>query len=128
MITGWKHPDILCPIELPALWEHKCLGAKSWKKLETDKLKNYSSTYYIQVQIYMHYLGLERCLFMATNADTMDIYHELVPYVAGDALAALNKVQRVLMATNAGEMVPRFTQDKNYYICKWCDFHGECWL
>ena len=75
----------------------------------------------------MHYLGLERCLFMATNADTMDIYHELVPYVAGDALAALNKVQRVLLAADAGEMVPRFTQDKSYYICKWCDFHGECW-
>ncbi len=128
VITGWKHPDILCPIQLPALWEHKCLGAKSWKKLETDKLQNYSSTYYIQVQIYMHYLGLERCHFMATNADTMDIYHEIIPYASGEALSALNKVQRVLMATDAAEMVPRHTQDKAHYICRWCDFSGGCWL
>ena len=127
IITGWKHPDVLCPVDLPALWEHKCLGAKNWKKLETDKLKNYSSTYYVQTQIYMHYLGLKRCHFMATNADTMDIYHEIIPYVPVDALDALGKVSRVIQSTDAGELVPRCTQDKSYYICKWCDFSSSCW-
>lgn len=127
VITGWKHKDMLCPVELPLLWEHKCLGAKNWKKVSTDKLKDYSSTYYIQTQIYMHYLGLERCLFMATNADTMEIYHEIVPYLESEAQSARNRVARVLAATEAGEMVPRFTQDRNYYICKFCDFAGGCW-
>ena len=127
VITGWKHPDILCPIPLPALWEHKCLGSKSWKKLETDKLKSYSSTYYIQTQIYMHYLGLQQCHFMATNADTMDIYHELIPYNELEANQAGAKVARILSATDHDELVPRHTQDKAHYICRWCDFSGGCW-
>jgi hypothetical protein len=127
VVTGWKPQDIPCPVELPLLWEHKCLGAKSWKKLETDKLKNYSSTYYIQTQIYMHYLGLECCLFMATNADTMAIYHELVPYNDSEAAMAMEKVARVISATDHNELVPRHTQDKAHYICRWCDFSGGCW-
>ena len=128
VITGWKPQDIPCPVELPLLWEHKCLGSKSWKKLESDKLKNYSSTYYVQTQIYMHYLGLERCLFMATNSDTMEIYHELVPYKENEAQSARNRVARVLLATHEPcEMLPRFTQDKAHYICRFCDFSGGCW-
>ena len=128
VITGWKPRDVPCPVELPLLWEHKCLGAKNWKKVSTDRLKDYSSTYYVQCQIYMHYLGLERCLFMATNADTMEIYHEIVPYNEHEAQSARDRVARVLLATaEPCEMLPRMTQDKNYYICKWCDFHGGCW-
>ena len=103
-------------------------GREELEESQHRKAKDYSSTYYIQTQIYMHYLGLERCLFMATNADTMEIYHEIVPYVENEAQAARNRVARVLLATAEPlELVPRFTQDKNYYICKWCDFHGECW-
>jgi hypothetical protein len=127
VITGWKHPDVLCPFDLPALWEHKCLGAKNWKKLCNDKLKDYSSTYYIQTQIYMHYLDLKRCLFMATNADTMEIYHEIIPYQAAEAASAVDRVKRVLAATDAGEMVPRMTTDPAFYQCRWCDFRGGCW-
>lgn len=127
VITGWKVRGVACPIELPALWEHKCLGAKNWKKVEKDKLKEYSSTYYGQTQIYMHYLGLDRCLFMATNADTMEIYHELVPYRQDEAHALIQRVERVMTAADHGEMVPRCTQDKSFLICKWCDFAGECW-
>ena len=126
ILTGWKRRD-LCPITLPALWENKCLGNKGWKKVSEEKLKNYSSTYYVQVQIYMHYLGLERCLFTAVNADTMEIYHELVPYDQAEASLSLARVQAVISASDAGQMVPRCTQDKNYYICKMCDFRGGCW-
>lgn len=128
VLTGWKRPGEACPIELPALWENKCLGQKSWKKLETDKLKNFSSTYYTQVQIYMDHLKLQRCLFTAINADTMHIYHELVPYDDNEAGRACLRVSRVIMASDAGEMVPRHTQDRNHYICKWCDFRGVCYV
>jgi hypothetical protein len=127
VITGWKPRDIPCPIDLPALWENKCLGAKGWKKVVEDKLQKYSSTYYGQVQIYMHYLGLERCHFTAINADTMEIYHELVPYNDAEAMLCKSRVQGVIDASNEGRMVARCTSDPAFYICKMCDFHGECW-
>lgn len=127
VITGWKQQGVICPVALPALWEHKCLGSKSWKKLEKEKLQNYSSTYYVQTQIYMHYLKLSRCLFMATNADTMEIYHEVIEYNQNEALLAVAKVGRVLSATDHGDTVPRHTQDKAHYICRFCDFSEACW-
>jgi hypothetical protein len=113
---------------LPALWENKCLGSKGWKKLQDDKLQKYSSTYYAQVQIYMYYLGLERCHFTAVNADTMEIYHELVTFDKTETLLCLARVASVFTASQSGQMLPRCTQDKNFYICKMCDFFGGCWV
>jgi hypothetical protein len=127
VITGWKRPGTFCPIELPALWENKCLGAKGWKKLKNEKLKDYSSTYYIQVQLYMHYTGLERCLFTAVNADTMELYHEIVQYSQVEAELARSRVLTVISASDHGAMVPRCSSTSTFYICKWCDFSSYCW-
>ncbi|MEI6207317.1 MAG: hypothetical protein WCP20_11075 [Desulfuromonadales bacterium] len=122
VITGWKQQGVVCPVELPALWENKCLGSKGWKKLEDDKLKKYSSTYFAQVQIYMYYLGLERCLFTAINADTMDIYHELVPYDVFECELYRARVQAIM----TGQAMQKISNDPSYYICKMCDFIGAC--
>lgn len=127
VLTGWRRRDAECMIELPALWECKCLGAKGWRSLDKERLRNYSSTYFAQVQLYMHYLGLECCLFSAVNADTMEIYHELVPYDATEAQLCRARVATILAATEAGELLQRCTADPAYYICKWCDFRGGCW-
>lgn len=127
VLTGWKRQGEDCPIPLPALWENKCLSAKNWKKLAADKLQKYSAIYYAQVQIYMHYLRLERCLFTAVNADTMELHHELVPYNATEAMMYLSRVQATINATAEGYMLQRISADRNYYLCKWCDFQGVCW-
>lgn len=127
VITGWKRPGTFCPLELPALWENKCLGAKSWKKLAEDKLQKYSSTYYAQVQIYMYYTGLERCLFTAVNADTMELFHELVPFNLIEAEMNRTRARNAIDYTDSGMMLPRCTNDRNFYICKWCDFRGDCY-
>jgi len=126
IITGWKRKDIDCPIELPALWENKCLGAKGWKKLAEEKLQKYSATYYAQVQIYMHYLGLERTLFTAVNADTMEIYHEVVLFDAMEAGLAIARVAAVINATAEGRLLQRVSQDPAFWICRFCDWREVC--
>lgn len=126
IITGWRHKDIDCPIELPALWENKCLGSKGWKKLAEEKLQKYSATYFAQVQLYMHYLGLHRCLFTAVNADTMDIYHELVPFDATEAMLSVSRVAAVIEASNEGRLVQRISNDPSFWICRFCDWRGIC--
>lgn len=131
VITGWRRiltdNGIACPIQLPALWENKCLGSKGWKKLSDERLKKYSSTYYVQVQLYMHYLKLPRALFTAINADTMEIYHEVVDYDPTEANLAVARVSAVIQASDKGVMVQRCTNEPSFYICKWCDYRGECW-
>lgn len=126
VITGWKVADTPCPVELPALWECKCLGSKGWKKLADVKLAEYSSTYWAQVHIYMYYLQLERCLFTAVNADTMEIYHELIPFDTTEATLYRCRAQAAITATHEGYMLQRLSKDPAYYICKMCDFRGVC--
>ena len=127
VLTGWKPRFVSAPIELPALWENKALGAKNWKKVSTDKLKNYFSTYWAQVHIYMSYLKLERCLFTAINADTMEIYHELIEFDPVEADLCWARAGAVIRACDEGSMLQRCTNDKSYYICKFCDFSKDCW-
>lgn len=126
VITGWRESCGVCPIALPVLWECKCLGAKGWKSLSDNKLRSYSSTYYAQVQLYMHYMGLPQCLFTAVNADTMDLYHELVPFDETEAALSRSRVQNVIAASDAGELVSRISKDPCYYICRFCDFREVC--
>jgi len=115
------------PIALPALWECKCLGAKGWKALEKDGLKKYSSTYFGQVQTYMGYLGLPRCLFTAVNADTMELLHLPIDFTDTEFGLVKSKVSRVFTATKLGELLPRCTTDPAFYVCVYCPFRKPCW-
>jgi len=114
-------------IELPALWENKCLGAKSWKTLEKDGLKKYSPTYWSQVHAYMGYFDLKRCLFTAVNADTMELLHLLVDFDPSEFEMVKAKANRVFQAVDLGELLPRCTQDPAYYLCSYCPFKEACW-
>src|SRR5690606_21088624 len=68
----------------PALWENKCLGAKSWNDLAKKGLAISKPVYAAQVAVYQAYLGLHEhpAIFTAVNADSMEIYTEAVPFDA----------------------------------------------
>jgi hypothetical protein len=116
-----------CPIPLPALWENKTLGAKGWKKLEKEGLKEFSSTYWSQVHSYMGYFGLLKCLFTAVNADTMELQHFLIDFESAEFEMVKVKAARVFQAVDLGELLPRCTQDPAYYVCSYCPFRKTCW-
>jgi hypothetical protein len=115
------------PVTLPALWECKCLGAKGWKALEKDGLKKYSPTYWGQVQTYLGYLGLPRCLFTAVNADTMELLHLPIDFTDTEFGLVKSKVARVFTATSLGELLPRCTSDPAFFLCAYCPFRKICW-
>jgi len=117
----------ISPIALPALWENKTLGAKGYKAIEKDGLKKYSPTYYEQVNIYMGYLQLPRCLFTVVNSDSMELLHILIEFSPPSFEMMKNKIGRIFNATKIGELLPRCTQDKEFYLCKWCPFREICW-
>ncbi len=119
-------PGVVLPFEVPALWECKGLGDKSWKDLCKRKLRASKPTYYGQVQLYMFGLGLSRCLFTACNSNTMELRHELVEYDEMKTMELLTRGERVLMYSQHGEMVSRAFESTDYR-CKYCDFRDECW-
>jgi hypothetical protein len=113
----------------PALWENKCLGAKSWRELEKHRLAVAKPVYAAQVALYQGYLGLHEhpALFTAVNADTMEIYAELVPFDAALAQRMSDRAARVIQATEAGELLPRAFTDSTHFECRFCAWAERCW-
>ena len=113
----------------PALWEAKCLGAKSWRELEKSHLAVAKPVYAGQVAIYQAYLELHAhpALFTALNADTMELYVERVPFDAALAQRLSDRAVRVVTATEAGELLPRAFVEPTHFECRMCAWQERCW-
>lgn len=113
----------------PALWENKCLGSKSWRDLEKSGLAVSKPVYAAQVAIYQAYLELHEqpAIFTAVNADTMEIYTELVPFDAALAQRVSDRALTVISATEAGELLPRAFHDPTHFECRMCAWQDRCW-
>jgi hypothetical protein len=113
----------------PALWENKCLGNKSWRELEKKQLAVAKPVYAAQVALYQAYLKLHEhpALFTALNADTMEIYTELVPFDASLAQRMSDRAVKIITATEAGELLPRLFTDPTHFECKFCNYAKRCW-
>ena len=113
----------------PALWENKCLGSKSWRDLEKNRLAVSKPIYHAQVVLYQAYLQLHEnpAIFTAINADTMEIYTELVPFDAALAQRMSDRGLRVISATEAGELLARGFHDPTHFECRMCAWQDRCW-
>lgn len=113
----------------PALWECKALSHKSWNDLEKKGLATSKPIYAAQVALYQAYLELHEhpALFTAVNADTMEIYAELVPFDAALAQRMSDRAVKVIKATEAGELLPRAFHDPTHFECRMCAWQDRCW-
>ena len=113
----------------PALWECKALGSKSWTDLAKKGLAASKPVYAAQVAIYQTYLGLfdNPAIFTAVNADSMEIYTELVPLDAALAQQMSDRAVKVIQATEAGELLPRSFAQADHFECRFCSYAERCW-
>jgi hypothetical protein len=115
-------------IAYPTLWECKALKAATWRKIEREGLRKAHFAYYMQVQLYQGYLGLDNpALFTVVNSDTCEVLFLLVPFDAEVAQASSDKAVSVVKATRAGELLPRISNDPTHWLCKVCDHKERCW-
>jgi hypothetical protein len=125
LMDGPKLPGI----EFPCVWEHKALAAKGWRAIEHDGLVKTYPQYATQIWLYQAYLSVTEhaALFTATNADTCERLHLLLPFDTARAQEASDRAVAVIEATRAGEILPRVSDDPDDWRCKKCG-HGErCW-
>lgn len=118
-------PDV--GIALPALWEHKALGQKSWTEVVKRGVEAARPVYFAQVQLYMAYMDLSFALFTATNRDSLQLYHEIVVFNPAAAQALSDKAVAVIRAADAGEALPRIAAAPDHYLCRCCEYAGRCW-
>ncbi len=115
-------------IAVPALWESKALGGKSWTDTVKKGVQKSKPVYYAQMQLYMAYLdvGKNPGLFTAINRDTGEIYAELVPFDQAAAQAASDRGARVVSTADPKE-APRVAREPTDFRCKFCDYADRCW-
>jgi hypothetical protein len=113
----------------PCLWEHKALGEKGWKALERDGLAKAHPHYLAQVLTYQAYLNVadHPALFTASNANSCERLHLLVPFDPQLAQYWSDRASTVIEASRAGELLPRFTDDREDWCCKACQHRSRCW-
>ena len=63
----------------------------------------------------------------AINADTMEIYTELVPFDPALAQRMSDRAVKVITATQAGELLSRSFNDPTHFECRMCAYANRCW-
>lgn len=117
-------PDV--GIEYPALFEHKALKSSSWQDTVKQGVKASKPIYWAQVQVYMAYLAVERTLFVALDKDTQALRYELVSFDPPAAQALSDKAVAVIRSVEAGELLPRISDDAGFFICTFCPYRIRC--
>ncbi|MBO7453853.1 MAG: hypothetical protein J6T91_00495 [Alphaproteobacteria bacterium] len=113
--------------EGPALLEIKTMNHKSWNDTQKRGVLVSKPVYYSQVQLYMAYLELDRCLFVALNKDTSDLYFEIIPFDPGMAQKYSDRAVQIIKATENNELLPCVSGDSSFFLCKMCGFRDHCW-
>lgn len=110
---------------VPHLFENKSMNDSNFNKFKKEGLKNYSEKYWAQVQVYMHYMKLTRCLFVAMNKDNQELHFERVEYSEMEAVYYINRGKEIYAAT---ERPPRRYNTKAAFGCKFCSHRDRCWI
>ena len=118
----------------PALWECKTMNDKSWRDTVKNGVAKSKPVYAAQMAVYQAYMeasvpGISQnpALFTAINKDSQDIWFELVPFDGGLAQRMSDRAVRVISATDAGEMLPRFATTPTHQECRFCSWQERCW-
>lgn len=108
------------------LWENKIVNSATFGKFWNHGVKKTKPVYYVQVQLYMAYMELPRTLFTAENADTCEVFSEVIDFDARTAQDASDRAVRIVQSSSPEEL-PRVAAAPDDYRCKVCDYRVTCW-
>lgn len=103
--------------------EIKTASAKAFAQLVKDGVQKAKPEHFAQMQIYMHWAGLERALYLAVNKDTDDIHTERVHYDKAFAQGLIDKAGAIIFAV---EPPAKLSEDASWFECKFCDYASIC--
>jgi hypothetical protein len=108
--------------ETDHLLEIKTMNDASWKQFQKKGIKEVNFQYWIQAQVYAHYLKLKRILFVAVNKNTEERCFERIHVKAGIADKYYDRVCSII----ALETPPKRIGGPDWYQCKMCSFKNTC--
>lgn len=112
-------------IDGPFLLEFKTHGDKSFKELVQLAVEASKPTHFVQMQMYMGFMGLPKALYIAVNKNDDTLYFEDVPFMP-EVFESYK--ERAAMIIDDPRPPVGISRDPTYYECKWCEHHPICHL
>lgn len=103
--------------------EFKTSNHKNFMLLKANGVQKAKAIHYVQMQVYMHFLGLGWCLYLAVDKDTDHIYPEVVIYRPEVAQMYANRGMQIVANPEAP---PKMTSDPSFFECKFCPHSEQC--
>lgn len=119
--VGRGIPDL--PPGTPFLIECKTHNLKSFTKLKEEGLMKAKWEHFIQMQTYIHKMGLPAGLYMASCKDNDELFLDIVQ---PDPEQAKRTIDRGRMIIYAKEAPPRINKSPGFWMCKFCTFQQMC--
>lgn len=105
------------------LLEFKTHNERNWKKFVSDGVLTSHRKHYVQMQLYMHKLGLGRALYFAVNKNTEEIACEVIEASPNVAEHYSARAKDIL---DDDIPPPRISEDPSWFVCRFCDFNKVC--
>lgn len=106
-----------------AILEIKTHSAKSFAEVRAKGVKEAHLTHWVQMQVYMLGMKLERGLYFAVNKDDDAIHTEWIHFDSDGAEAAVERAKRIALAERMPEPI---SADPEWYQCKLCSYSTFC--
>lgn len=106
--------------------EAKSHNERSFKEVVKKGVKDAKPDHYAQCQLYMHGLGLTRCLYLAANKNDDAIHAERIAYDPAFCLALVSRIERIVQANRPPAKLFEDPSSKAAFACQWCTARGVC--
>ena len=116
-------PDL--PEGVPALLEFKTHNDASFKGLVKEGVRVAKFEHYVQMNLYMHKMGLSFALYLAVNKNNDDLYGEIMQVDGECAKTFLQRGHKIIFMHEAP---PKLNESPGWFGCKWCDHRPVCHL
>lgn len=105
------------------LAEFKTHSTKNFAKVKADGVKEAKPEHYVQMNVYMHKMGLACALYGAVNKDTDELYLELIHYDSMTAIEFLERGERLVWMDTPPNKI---ASTVGFFKCRMCSNKGIC--
>jgi len=124
------HPDGICEDESgEMILEIKSSNTNKFKEFQKSGVKEVYPAYHVQMQLYMHYSGLPRAVFLVMKKDDCSLYLEVVSSDPVCAEINIEKARRIIIThdqTGRISIPIPISSDPKSDTCKWCRYQVPC--
>jgi hypothetical protein len=125
-VGGSMDAAVLGLVEAPKTYhvaEFKTAGAKPFADLVKHGVEKSKPEHWAQMQLYMHWTGMERAYYLAVCKDTDELHGERVKYDKAAAEALIAKARAIVTAP---EPLERISEKPEFFTCKFCSARPVC--